>query len=814
MSEPLQSFGYRDSPYIRPGQKWICGHTADGCPCLTGPDGSGRCRGGHECEPLRVGDRWHCTRSQYNGGPCSDGPLADGTCCRQVALCRPVRSWRARRGVVVSWLIALLAGILVFVMAGADRAAFVSPGELSFQHAELTDCGGCHAAFHEGIAGWWRAAWSEDSAEAASAPCINCHKMGSRGLLPHSLPAAEMAVLRKNAAPAAAGGRTLGVQLANLAYGKTRANIDPLPCMTCHGEHQGAEADWTRMSNDRCTACHQAQFHSLASGHPDFAQYPYERRTLLQFDHTSHIDKHFRDEKMAQLAPGDCRGCHKTDANSRLMRLKPFEVTCGGCHGDQIAGAGRATAKGMAVFSVPGLDVESLRDRGAAIGEWPEFAEDAVPPFMHLLLSANPKYRAVQGVLAEIDDPMDLSEASDSQLAAVETLAWAVKSLFFDIRGEGAATLHARLQVILRRPLTMAEQTSLTALLPLDSVVAAQREWFPALGSEMPRWRNGESVEMPAAEAEPESRGEGTADDPDKDDDADDDEIKTGRDDDEEIDTGKDDDDEDDDDEIKTGKDDDDDDDEEIDTGKDDDDDDEDDEIKTGKDDDDDDEEIDTGKDDDEDDEDSDKVVAGDNGNGRAGITVMEAIDGEEWNIAGGWYRDEYTLRYRPTGHGDRFIRSWLDLTGRTANRLDESAQVFESLIEGKAPGLCGKCHSVDQQGDQGLAVNWRGYGPADGLKKSVRFSHASHFRLLDEKGCTTCHQRDAKADFAGPFKQRDPAVFNPNFKPLPRAVCAECHTAEKAGDNCLICHNYHFGVFQPVMARFKGKSLKSGQKP
>jgi len=256
---------------------------------------------------------------------------------------------------------------------------------------------------------------------------------------------------------------------------------------------------------------------------------------------------------------------------------------------------------------------------------------------------------------------------------------------------------------------------------------------------------------------------------------------------------------EDDDDEIATGKDDDDDDDDEI-TGKDDDDDD--DEI-TGKDDDDDDDEI-TGKDDDDDDdeeEDSDQSSVGTK-------VVMETASGEDWNLAGGWYRDEFTLRYRPTGHADGFILAWLNLTGELAGELPESARVFENLASPKAPGLCVKCHSVDEvklSAAKKFTVNWQAYKPEDGLKTAVHFSHSAHFSLLGDKGCMTCHVRDDEADFAAGFTDRNPATFNANFKPLTRQVCAECHTPDMAGDKCLSCHNYHLGIYKPVMAHTKG---------
>ncbi|MBT4042946.1 MAG: hypothetical protein HOF11_05520 [Rhodospirillaceae bacterium] len=810
MSEPLQPLNYRDSPYIRPGQKWICGHASEGCPCKIGPDDSGHCRGGFECEPMRDGDRWNCTRSPLSGGPCPDGPLADGTCCRQIPLCRPVRSWRARRGAVVRWVLAVVTGLVILVLASDYRTAFIDPGDLSFQHSALADCGSCHVAFHEGITGWLRAAWSDNNALEDSKPCIACHRMADSGLLPHSLPSEALHGLSANVSPATVTGRSVGVQLANLAFGRPEKNDEAVPCMTCHSEHQGAESNLTHLSDDHCNTCHQQQFHSLDSGHPDFASYPYERRTPIKFDHTSHIDKYFRDAKMVDLAPGKCRDCHKTDVNDRLMEVRSFEESCGACHAEEVAGAGRASAKGMAIFAVPGLDVAALRDQGVAIGTWPEFADGDVPPVMNLLLSADPGYRAAYAVFNAIDDPMDLTDATGEQLAAVGTVAWSVKSLLFDLRSKGVAALHARLKSILGRPLSAVEKASLTALLPLDTIVAAQKNWFPALTIEVHRWRNGMAVPIPGDKMEHVTSDEkkleagmsgeedtGSDNDGDKEiDTGKDNEIDTDDDDgDDEIATGKDDDD---DDEIATGKDDNDD-DGDIDTGKDDeidtDDKDDDDEIATGKDDDD--EEIDT------DDDDDDGKSPG--GAGKKMLPVTKMASAEDWNMSGGWYRDEYVLRYRPTGHGDGFFRAWLDLTGKSAQSLVEASQVFESLISKKAPGLCGGCHSVDKQADGNLIVNWRGYQPEDGLKKSVRFSHAAHFSMLDERGCLTCHARDSKADFASGYKDRNPGTFAANFKPLPRAVCAECHTVSKAGDSCLTCHNYHLGVFHPVATHTKG---------
>ena len=127
------------------------------------------------------------------------------------------------------------------------------------------------------------------------------------------------------------------------------------------------------------------------------------------------------------------------------------------------------------------------------------------------------------------------------------------------------------------------------------------------------------------------------------------------------------------------------------------------------------------------------------------------------------------------------------------------------------------KCHSVDEvkvSMAKQFIVNWQAYKPEDGLKTAVHFSHSAHFSLLGDKGCLTCHVRDDEADFAAGFKDRNPATFNANFKPLPRQVCAECHTAAKAGDKCLTCHNYHLGVYKPVMAHTKGMYKEAAKEP
>ena len=82
----------------------------------------------------------------------------------------------------------------------------------------------------------------------------------------------------------------------------------------------------------------------------------------------------------------------------------------------------------------------------------------------------------------------------------------------------------------------------------------------------------------------------------------------------------------------------------------------------------------------------------------------------------------------------------------------------------------------------------------------------------MNEKGCHACHRFDDKADYLGSFTATDAEGeetvsfdslnFKSNFSPIAKKICAECHTAENAGDHCLVCHNYHVGDFEQLMPK------------
>jgi hypothetical protein len=691
MRSILQKFDFRSSAYARPNQTWACGRETEGRPCAIGPDAKGACRADFECRPAKLGDRWHCTRSGLSGGLCGHGPFPDGTCCRPIPQCRPVMNWGSRPGVLARRVAALTLGLLLILMAGGGPA-FIDPGSLTFQHGKIQDCARCHTAFAKGPTSWVHAAFADKAIVADSKRCLACHDLGDDSLRPHSLSRARTLTLGQSVNPPSSGSWAVVAVSASLAFGRSSAENAALGCMTCHQEHRGIAADLSAMSGAQCQICHKSKFSSLSDGHPEFIDYPFKRRTRINFDHVSHIDKYFHDKAVQAPVPKECKNCHTPAAGGRLMLAPGFEDGCAACHGAQVGGAGRATAKGLGLFNVPGLDVATLEERGADIGGWPEDADDEMTPFMDFLLAGDDRYPAIRKTLAGLD-LLNLVDANDAQVSAAGDLAWLVKELLFDIATVGGPALKARLEKALGRRLASPDLIDLAGLLPVDAVRTSLSHWFPDLYRDVAQHRQGALS------------------------------------------------------------------------------------------------------------------ATGNNAGVKDSVKEPDILaSGEDWSQAGGWYRDDFVLRYRPSGHGDRYVKAWLDVTGNGVGGPGKSAgqRIFESLSDPKSPGLCVKCHSVDAEDTRAggaFAVNWRAKRPVLGERTFTTFYHTVHFSLLDEEGCLTCHKPDAKAVYSESYKDRNPVTFASNFRPIERKYCINCHTAEVVGDNCLTCHNYHIRTFPPAVA-------------
>ena len=184
-------------------------------------------------------------------------------------------------------------------------------------------------------------------------------------------------------------------------------------------------------------------------------------------------------------------------------------------------------------------------------------------------------------------------------------------------------------------------------------------------------------------------------------------------------------------------------------------------------------------------------------------ISIESDVDAESWAEYGGWYRQDYAIFYRPIGHKDKFIHSWLLLTGPQAPKGDRSpaAAVFDLLTHKDAQGSCTKCHSVDDIRGKGRLVN---FSPPSVKSKQGRFTnfiHEPHFGLLENCGCLTCHELEKGRPYLQSYEQGNPRDFVSNFAAVKKDLCQTCHTSNMARQDCLLCHKYHVnGVITPIM--------------
>ena len=209
----------------------------------------------------------------------------------------------------------------------------------------------------------------------------------------------------------------------------------------------------------------------------------------------------------------------------------------------------------------------------------------------------------------------------------------------------------------------------------------------------------------------------------------------------------------------------------------------------------------------------SDIATTDDQVNASSVINIESNVDPENWAEYGGWYRQDYAIFYRPSGHKDKFIYSWLVLTGPYAPKGDASpaAAVFDFLTSKDAQGSCTNCHSVDDVQSKGRVVN---FSPPSVDSKQGRFTafvHEPHFQavgigqrkgVVKNRGCLTCHSLEKADAYLKSYEQGDPQNFKPSFGPVQKNLCLTCHNASTARQDCLTCHQYHVdGVTTPIMS-------------
>jgi hypothetical protein len=191
-------------------------------------------------------------------------------------------------------------------------------------------------------------------------------------------------------------------------------------------------------------------------------------------------------------------------------------------------------------------------------------------------------------------------------------------------------------------------------------------------------------------------------------------------------------------------------------------------------------------------------------------LSIESDVDPESWAEYGGWYRQDYAIFYRPIGHKDKFIFSWLVLTGPGSPKGDRSppAAVFDLLTDKDTQGSCTKCHSVDDIRGRGRLVNFSAPSVKNKQGRFTNFIHGPHFGILENRagilenrGCLTCHNLEKGRPYLKSYEQGNPQNFVSNFGAVKKDLCQTCHTSSMARQDCLLCHKYHVnGVITPII--------------
>ncbi len=317
-------FSHNRNRYDRPNFPFRCGRGVLWLKqCHQGPTLKGLCGGTTECSPYLDDDQWVCNRPLIAGGPCEEGPTADGKCCKRHPPCVPKHSLKVYRRrltfLAVGVVFALISMSWVADQLQKNYFSF-NAGPISSSHISFVEkdgCQVCHVSHKTSGFSWLKAAVTEAK---VTAKCGDCHTFGGPEFKAHNSDI------------------------------KKHPRIQETHCLMCHREHRGEEFNTRKFTSKQCNFCHEKQFESFSTGHPELkTDYPHAGRDSIRFSHVTHIEKYFLEPKHSDKAPTGCVGCHKL-VNERNMDSGKFEAICAECHESQIL------SKELVLLRLPELD--------------------------------------------------------------------------------------------------------------------------------------------------------------------------------------------------------------------------------------------------------------------------------------------------------------------------------------------------------------------------------------------------------------------------------------------------------------------------
>ena len=741
---------------------------------------------------------------------------------------------RSKRDIVSWWLAAFTTGVLMLAVGYAADTKLFMPGPLTSSHSTLEQCSDCHSTVSKGQFGWLHAVFATANPRKDSSSCLTCHKMGEEvAHNPHGLEMSKLdAYVREIKAQSSSTTLPVKSRVRKAVFPVDSTFKDGVFCATCHKEHQGGDIKLKDMADAQCHTCHQVQFESFNTDHPDFDKYPFRRRTRVNFDHSGHFGKHFPEWKAkkenAGTTPESCSGCHTVSAQEGHMNVKPFAESCSACHLGQIVGAERATGpKGIAMLMLPGVDVATFREKKIEIGSWPDESEAELSPLMKLLIGRTAEGRKI---LAATDtlDLLDLTQATPAQIVQVGKLVWEVKHLFHALTNSGTADILKQLGSDTQTPMDQQLLTKLTASMPRDVLIGALRDWLPNLNEEIAQRGDGKRAEAPAPATATTDASDTVSVDGANADQAENATVeqkqaaalerptdrkrpagpivlaqqierwtvdpfgrllKGGKPPEEDLDAEAAD---------APG---------EADEPED--------QASDDADASDDQDPVDpaesTADAETETEADSDVEVSADSETEPLELDT----DAETWAQFGGWYRQDYSILYKPTGHADTFLKAWLDFSAIRFSKAEGNlaASVFTELTGKDAQGQCTKCHSVDATKDQARLMKWTPSSNQTSESLFTSFSHEPHLGVVSaQKGCLTCHETSSAKGYLDTYKANDPKKFVSNFAPVKKETCASCHGKKEVRQDCVLCHKYHVNdIITPIMqTKISGEIVKA----
>lgn len=462
----------------RPNARWVCGYQSLGMACMEGPDEKGVCcqlkqsrseanLSGDNCEQ-NCSCAHQCELACLRGAPELPSHESLGPCTPRKT------TWFSRQALALNAAI-LTGGCLLLCMALPSKEAIFVPGGLSSKHSQILGnrlaserCSMCHPTSQHELAGL-----SQDEL------CMNCHQShmpDAQLRSAHDLNEKQLIRLVANTAS-----KFVSLEQAGHEQGS------PTRCASCHIEHHGEDHQLQSISDQRCQACHQTQFESLADGHPSFDDFPYRTERRVKFNHSAHAKKHFG-QKNEQF---DCRKCHvdfgkSSIAGGSVFRSLGFEQACASCHDASIQSA---ATNGWAFLQLPSVEPEDVADATRGLSNWPPGAqfgyEGEVSLPMRILLASDTDAASAFTQLTRTDKLTDIPTSSEQRSDATRRIARATQRLVDDIARGGQKAWRSRLEAALSASLQRVpnehEQSLIEELcsgVPPDLFRTIQRSWF------------------------------------------------------------------------------------------------------------------------------------------------------------------------------------------------------------------------------------------------------------------------------------------------------------------------------------------------